>query len=127
MEQRKNNSSSKKALSDKKLPWWVELLFVQIGLPDKWLVYFLKTNKNLREIFKNEKRALIAFVFFVIALAYFQPVIKYSRSKLKCQSRAEKYIKNIYPKEIDEEIATLYAYNYCNGGNQIEDLIVDKD
>ena len=47
-----NNSRKKRKLD---LPWWVELLFVQIGLPDKWLVYFLKTNKNLREIFKNEK------------------------------------------------------------------------
>ena len=31
---------------DKNLPWWVELLFVQIGLPDKWLIKILKAKKS---------------------------------------------------------------------------------
>ena len=32
-----NSSESSKKKKDKDLPWWVELLFVQIGLPDKFL------------------------------------------------------------------------------------------
>ena len=38
-----------KSKSDKnqsKLPWWVELLFVQIGLPDSWLSKYLKKKKK---------------------------------------------------------------------------------
>ena len=40
---------------DKPLPWWVELLFVQIGLPDKWLIKILNSKKNITELIKNEK------------------------------------------------------------------------
>ena len=47
MEQRKNKISPKKDLSDKKLPWWVELLFVQIGLPDKWLAKGKLENQHI--------------------------------------------------------------------------------
>ena len=41
-----SNSSIKK---DKPLPWWVELLFVQIGLPDKILIKILKSKKILTD------------------------------------------------------------------------------
>jgi len=37
-----NTSSNLKKKKDKELPWWVELLFVQIGLPDKILIKILK-------------------------------------------------------------------------------------
>lgn len=127
MEQKKNKSSSKTALSDKKLPWWVELLFVQIGLPDKWLVKFLKTNKNIRDFIKNEQKPLIAFLFFIIALSYFEPVINYSRTKLRCQSSMKSYIKQNYLENLDDEFATLYAINYCNGGGEIDSLVIDKN
>ena len=33
-----NNSENLKKKKDKDLPWWVEFLFVQIGLPDKLLI-----------------------------------------------------------------------------------------
>jgi len=33
-----NTSDNLKKKKDKDLPWWVELLFVQIGLPDKLLI-----------------------------------------------------------------------------------------
>ena len=42
-----NTSENSKKKKDKDLPWWVELLFVQIGLPDKFLVKILKTKKKL--------------------------------------------------------------------------------
>ena len=37
--------TSKNSKKKKDLPWWVELLFVQIGLPDKLLIKILKANK----------------------------------------------------------------------------------
>ena len=57
-----SNSNIKK---DKSLPWWVELLFVQIGLPDKWLIKILKTKKRSTELIKNEKKILVFFLFFL--------------------------------------------------------------
>ena len=58
-----NNYENSKGKKDKNLPWWVELLFVQIGLPDKLLIKILKTKKNAKELIKNEKNSLIAFLF----------------------------------------------------------------
>ena len=50
----KENSNKKK---DKDLPWWVELLFVQIGLPDKLLIKILKARKKSKELIKNERKS----------------------------------------------------------------------
>ena len=51
-----NNTEYAKKKKDKNLPWWVELLFVQIGLPDKLLIKILKAKKNSKELIKNEKK-----------------------------------------------------------------------
>ena len=42
--------------NNKDLPWWVELLFVQIGLPDKLLLKILKAKKKSIELIKNDKK-----------------------------------------------------------------------
>ena len=81
------NLKASKSLNNKKdkpLPWWVELLFVQIGLPDKWLIKLLKSKKKSSDFFNNEKRLIVIFLFFLVGLAYFYPVIKYSKTKLDC-------------------------------------------
>ena len=57
------NSRKKK---DKDLPWWVELLFVQVGLPDKLLIKILKAQKTSKEFVKNEKKSIIIFLFLII-------------------------------------------------------------
>ena len=49
-----NTSSNSKKKKDKDLPWWVELLFVQIGLPDKLLIKILKAKKTSKEFIKNK-------------------------------------------------------------------------
>ena len=38
-----NTSGNSKMKKDKNLPWWVELLFVQIGLPDKLLLKIIES------------------------------------------------------------------------------------
>ena len=48
---------------DKSLPWWVELLFVQIGLPDKFLIKILRNKQKLNEFIKNDKKSIFAFLF----------------------------------------------------------------
>ena len=42
---------SKADKTQAKLPWWVELLFVQIGLPDSWLSKYLKKKKEAINFF----------------------------------------------------------------------------
>ena len=58
-----NTSSNSKKKKDKDLPWWVELLFVQIGLPDKLLIKILKVKKTTKEFFKNDKNFSLEFTF----------------------------------------------------------------
>ena len=57
-----NTPENSKRKKDKDLPWWIELLFVQIGLPDKLLIKILKTKKKAKELFKNDKKTLITFL-----------------------------------------------------------------
>ena len=83
------NSKKKK---DKHLPWWVELLFVQIGLPDKLLIKILKAKKTSKVFIKNEKKSIIIFLFVITSLAYFYPVIKHAKNKLDCEAIAKNYI-----------------------------------
>ena len=76
-----NTSENSKKKNDKELPWWVELLFVQIGLPDKLLIKILKTKKKAKELIKNDKKSLITLFFIISIFAYFYPVIKHSKNK----------------------------------------------
>ena len=85
-------SRSSNNTKDNNLPWWVELLFVQIGLPDKWLIKLLKSKKRTTEFLNNEKRLIVTFFFLLAGLTYFYPVVKYSNTKLDCESIAKNYI-----------------------------------
>ena len=58
-----NTSENLKKKKEKDLPWWVELLFIQIGLPDKLLIKLLKSRKRSKEFINNEKKSLIMFFF----------------------------------------------------------------
>ena len=108
---------------DKPLPWWVELLFVQIGLPDKWLIKVLNSKKNITELLKNERRFIVIFLFVLAGLTYFFPVVKYSKSKLECENIAKNYIiknKNLY--KINKKQLNMLSTNFCNGGNEIYEI-----
>ena len=75
-----NTSENFKKKKDKNLPWWVELLFVQLGLPDKLLIKILKAKKTSKEFIKNENKSIIIFLFVITALAYFYQVIKHAKN-----------------------------------------------
>ena len=114
------NSNKKK---DKDLPWWVELLFVQIGLPDKLLIKILKAQKTSKEFIKNEKKSIIIFLFIITALAYFYPVIKHAKNKLDCEAIAKNYIiknKNIIG--INNRELKMISTNFCYGGEEIYEI-----
>ena len=116
-----NRSANSK--KNKDLPWWVELLFVQIGLPDKLLIKILKTKKKANEIIKNEKKLMIAILLFIATLAYFYPVIKHSKNKLDCEAIAKNYIiKNKNLIAINKLELKMLSTNFCYGGEEIYEI-----
>tara|TARA_B100000902_G_C26641819_1_gene589481 strand:+ start:91 stop:528 length:438 start_codon:yes stop_codon:yes gene_type:complete len=118
-----NTSENLKRKKNKDLPWWVELLFVQIGLPDKLLIKILKNKKKAKVLIKNNKKSLITFLFLFISLAYFYPVIEQAKNKLDCEAIAKNYIirnKNIIG--INKRELKMLSTNFCYGGEEIYEL-----
>ena len=118
-----NNSNNSKKKKHKDLPWWVELLFVQIGLPDNLLIKLLKAKKKSKEILKNDKKSVLTLLFVVTTFAYFYPIIKHAKSKLDCETNAQNYIiknKNIIG--LNNKELKMISTNFCYGGEEIYEL-----
>ena len=118
-----NTSEDSKKKKDKNLPWWVEFLFVQIGLPDNLLIKILRAKKKSKEIIENDKKSLITFLFVIAMLAYFYPVIKHAKNKLDCEAIAKNYIiknKNII--RINKRELKMLSTNFCYGGEEIYEI-----
>tara|TARA_B100001248_G_scaffold208829_1_gene162875 strand:+ start:152 stop:526 length:375 start_codon:yes stop_codon:yes gene_type:complete len=118
-----NTSNNSKKKKDKNLPWWVELLFVQIGLPDSLLIKLLKTKKKAKELIKNDKNILITFFSIITVMAYFYPVIKHAKNKLDCESIAKNYIvtsKNTTG--LNNKELKMLSTNFCYGGEEIYEI-----
>jgi len=118
-----NTSENLKKKKDNDLPWWVEILFVQIGLPDKLLIKILKAKKTSKEFFKNEKKSFITLLFVITTLAYFYPVIKHAKNKLDCEAIAKNYIiKNKNTIGINNREIKMLSTNFCYGGEEIYEI-----
>ena len=118
-----NTSSNLKKKKNKDLPWWVELLFVQIGLPDKLLIKILKAKKTSKEFIINEKKLIILFLFVITTLAYFYPVVKHAKNKLDCEAIAKNYIiKNKNTIGINNREIKMLSTNFCYGGEEIYEI-----
>ena len=118
-----NTFENPKKKNAKDLPWWVELLFVQIGLPDKLLIKILKTNKKAKELIKNDKKSIITVLLLILSFSYFYPVIKHSKNKLECEAVAKNYIvknKNIIG--INKREIKMLSTNFCYGGEEIYEI-----
>ena len=118
-----NTSENSKKKNDKDLPWWVELLFIQIGLPDKLLIKILKTKKKAKELINNDKQSVIAVLFLIATFSYFYPVIKHSKNKLDCEVVAKNYIvKNKNTIGINKREINMLSTNFCYGGGEIYEI-----
>jgi len=118
-----NTSENFKKKKDKDLPWWVEILFVQIGLPDKLLIKILKAKKISKDFIKNDKKSIIIFFFVITTLAYFYPVIKHAKNKLDCEAIAKNYIiKNKNTIGINNREIKMLSTNFCYGGEEIYEI-----
>ncbi|MBO8231803.1 hypothetical protein CU311_03910 [Prochlorococcus marinus str. MU1402] len=118
-----NTSENSNKKKDRDLPWWVELLFVQIGLPDKLLIKILKAKRESKELIKNEKKLIILFLFGITSLAYFYPVIKHAKNKLDCEAIAKNYIiknKNSIGLKLNKRELKMLSTNFCYGGEEID-------
>ena len=118
-----NTSENPKKKKNKHLPWWVELFFVQIGLPDNLLIKILKAKKKSKELVKNDKKSLITFLFAITTLVYFYPVVKHAKNKLDCEKIAKNYIiqnKNII--QINNKDLKMLSTNFCYGGEEIYEI-----
>ena len=118
-----NISENSKKKNNKDLPWWVELLFVQIGLPDKLLIKILKAKKKYNELIQNDKKSILTFLFLITTLAYFYPVVKHAKTKLDCEAIAKNYIiKNKNIKRINKKELRMLSTNFCYGGQEIYEI-----
>ena len=118
-----NTYENSKKKKEKVLPWWVELLFVQLGLPDKLLIKILKTKKKSKEFITNEKKSLITFLLLITSLAYFYPVIKHAKNKLDCEAIAKNYIiKNKNITQLNKKEIEMLSTNFCYGGEEIYEI-----
>ena len=101
-----------------KLPWWVELLFVQIGLPDSWLSRYLKKRKETSNFINENKKYIFYFTLLISGLVYIYPIIKYTSSSSSCIDKTTRYLKsnNIDYAENEMDLNSL-AVGYCHGGS----------
>ena len=120
-------SENSKKKKDKKLPWWVELLFVQLGLPDKFLIKILNAKRKSKDFIKNDKKSFITFLFLIATLAYFYPVVKQSKNMLKCEISAKNFlVKNKNLVNFNKNQISMTSTNFCNGGKGIFEMEIEK-
>tara|TARA_Y100001968_G_scaffold143231_1_gene130867 strand:+ start:1849 stop:2208 length:360 start_codon:yes stop_codon:yes gene_type:complete len=102
---------------DPKLPWWVELLFVQIGLPDSWLSPLLKSKTNSKKLLIENKRILLYIFLIVFGMLYIQPYRTYINRQNDCfvfnvnRLKEQMVNSNLNIRDINSK-----ATYYCNGG-----------
>tara|TARA_Y100001968_G_C19408574_1_gene745076 strand:+ start:1537 stop:1890 length:354 start_codon:yes stop_codon:yes gene_type:complete len=108
-------SSERRNKKDPQLPWWVELLFVQVGLPDNWLSSILKSKKNGQAFINDNKRKIYYLFLIIFTLICIQPVTKYYSRQNRCiKWSINKTLEN--NEYEDKELINAIAINYCNGG-----------
>ena len=110
-----------KSKSDKnqsKLPWWVELLFVQVGLPDSWLSKYLKKKKDAANFIEENKKYIVYSAILIAGILYIYPIVRYTSSSSSCIDKTTKYLKsnNINKSQNKMDINSL-AVGYCHGGS----------
>ena len=104
-----------------KLPWWVELLFVQLGLPEKHLSTLLKFKNEAKNHFENNhQRYMIVFLAF-LSISYLNPVVRYSRDNNICTNHIKNLLRENYPTFNNPNINShARAVNYCRGGMSLD-------
>ncbi len=108
-----------KLKQEQSLPWWVELLFVQIGLPDKWLYPILKSRKKTTKLLRLNKKKVTYTLIALMAIIYFDPIVKKARIHNQCVANSKSYVLNTVSNqtEPEKEVLSAWANHFCNGGD----------
>ena len=110
----KSNSDKNQA----KLPWWVELLFVQIGLPDSWLSKYLRKKKETYIFINDNKKNIFYCTLLIAGVFYIYPIVRYTSSSSSCIDKTTKYLKsNKMNNNINKMDINSLAVGYCHGGS----------
>ena len=116
-----NLTITMKSNSDKnqsKLPWWVELLFVQIGLPDSWLSKYLKKKKETLTFIDENKKYIAYCAILIAGIIYIYPIVRYTSSSASCIDKTTKYLKSNKINKLQKDIdVNSIAVGYCHGGS----------
>ena len=112
-------SSKSKPSRKSELPWWVEFLFVQVGLPDYLLRFILKVKKSARQSIANNKKPIGLFVLTFFIILYLNPIVKKAKLNNTCIQKTESYITKTLKSDRDKKHAevSIVAHNFCNGGS----------
>ena len=101
-----------------KLPWWVELFFVQIGLPDPWLSKFLKKKKDATNFIDVNKKYIFYSALLISGILYIYPIVRYTSSSASCIDETTKYLKSNKINESKNELdINSHAVGFCHGGS----------
>ena len=103
---------------NKSLPWWVEILFVQIGLPDNWLRKFLISRKKLKISIKENRNSLWIALFGLLFIIYCYPIRKEASLLNHCVKASSNIVKSKVDPSSNNTKDDLLAYsiNFCKGG-----------
>ena len=116
-----NLTITMKSNSDKnqtKLPWWVELLFVQIGLPDSWLSKYLKKKKQTLNFIDLNKKYIAYSALLIAGVFYIYPIVRYTSLSASCIDKTTKYLKSYRVNKSQNEMdINSIAVGYCHGGS----------
>tara|TARA_B100001250_G_scaffold411721_1_gene441034 strand:- start:1634 stop:1978 length:345 start_codon:yes stop_codon:yes gene_type:complete len=103
--------------NQKNLPWWVELLFVQIGLPDSWLSKYLKKKKDTTVFIDNNRKNIAYCLILIAGILYIYPIVRYTSSSSLCIDKTIKYLKSNKRNNTQNELdINSLAVGYCHGG-----------
>ena len=101
-----------------KLPWWIELLFVQIGLPDSWLSIYLKKKKETYNLIVENKKNIFYCILLIAGVLYIYPIVRYTSSSSSCIDRTTQYLKSNNMNNANNEMdLNSLAVGYCHGGS----------
>ena len=100
--------------SDANLPWWVEILFVQIGLPDSILRNILKFKRSSKKSINKNKQSIRLFLILLGFGFYINPIIRNAAIHNKCYASGLEMLSK--EGESNSKLITIKANNLCHGG-----------
>ena len=102
------------------LPWWVELLFVQIGLPEEYLVKLLSIRTDSITHIGANRRRYILLLLGLLSIYYINPLINNAIHTNNCISEVKTLINNSKTLNDNTDVGSFTrAVNYCNGGKSL--------